>query len=535
MTEFKSDSPERTFEELSQANSTTSDEKINNAKNSSSADEYSKAILSESTKDDERSVLALSDDEKDKEIEKMATEMGINHKKLMMKIDFFVVPPFILLYFLAFLDRVNISNAKVYGMEDELGLHGNQFNTALTIFFVPYVFFEVLSNYLMKIVSPHLWLGTMIFLFGIAGMCQAFIKNYSGLIACRFFLGVFESGSFPALFYLLSSYYCKRESQRRFSFFFSCTCLAGGCAGAIAFRIHDLDGVRGYSSWQWIFLIEGAITAFLAIFLYFAIADFPEQARFLNDNERKFLKRKLEYDAGKSAFEVNMNWRDILGFYKLPQAYLTALCYFALVIPSYGYAYFAPTIIKYLGYTSWSANEHSIYPWILAWGFTCILSIASDKARLRLPFALFSCIIAIVGFAMVMASEDYKVKYAGCFLAVTGLYSAMPAVVCLFSLNFAGHRNKSVGTSTIVGFGNIGGIISPWLFPNTDAPNYHTGMVVSIFFVALSFVVTCLYTLYTVRMNKLKQTPDYREKWALKDERTKLIDGDLNPDFKYMY
>ncbi|CCG91119.1 Hypothetical protein PCPN_1754 [Pediococcus pentosaceus IE-3] len=84
----------------------------------------------------------MSDDEKDKEIEKMATEMGINHKKLMMKIDFYVVPPFILLYFLAFLDRVNISNAKVYGMEDELGLHGNQFNTALTIFFVPYVFFE---------------------------------------------------------------------------------------------------------------------------------------------------------------------------------------------------------------------------------------------------------------------------------------------------------------------------------------------------------------------------------------------------------
>lgn len=111
----------------------------------------------------------------------------------------------------------------------------------------------------------------------------------------------------------------------------------------------------------------------------------------------------------------------------------------------------------------------------------------------------------------------------------------MPAVVCLFSLNFAGHRNKSVGTSTIVGFGNIGGIISPWLFPNADAPNYHTGMVVSIFFVALSFVVTCVYTLYTVRMNKLKRTPDYREKWALKDERTKLIDGDLNPDFKYMY
>lgn len=479
--------------------------------------------------------LALSEEEKDRKIDEMANDMGINQRKLMAKIDLFVVPPFILLYFLAFLDRVNISNAKVYNMEKDLGLKGNQFNTALTIFFVPYVFFEVLSNYLMKIVKPHIWLGSMIFLFGIAGMCQAFVKGYGGLIACRFFLGVFESGSFPALFYLLSAYYRKKESQRRFSFFFSCTCLAGGCAGAIAFRIHDIDGVRGYSSWQWIFLIEGAATAFLAIFLFFAIADFPEQARFLNETERTFLKKKLEYDAGKSAFELHLTFKDVIGFYKQPAAYLTALCYFALVIPSYGYAYFAPTIIKFLGYTAWSANEHSIYPWILAWGLTCVLAILSDKTKMRLPFALFSCILAIVGFSMVMASSDYKVKYAGCFLAVTGLYSAMPAVVCLYSLNFGGHRNKSVGTSTIVGFGNIGGIISPWLFPNTDAPNYHTGMAVSVFFVALAFVTTCCYTAYTMYLNKIKQTETYRRNWALKDTRTKLLEGDYNPDFKYMY
>ncbi|QPG75582.1 hypothetical protein FOA43_002939 [Brettanomyces nanus] len=521
-TTIKSEVPEKTFESPEPPESTSGERALSS--------------LSGVIEDKEQvSDLALTNEEKDRRIDEMALEMGINHRRFMWKLDFFVVPPFILLYFLAFLDRVNISNAKVYGMEDDLGLHGNQFNTALTIFFVPYVFFEVLSNYLMKIIKPHIWLSAMIFLFGIAGMCQAFVKGFGGLLACRFFLGVFESGSFPALFYLLSAYYCKRESQRRFSFFFSCTCLAGGCAGAIAYRIHSLDGVRGFASWQWIFLIEGAITSFLAIVLFFTIADFPEEARFLSNNERKFLKRKLEYDAGKSAYEVKLLLKDVGGFYKLPAAYLSALCYFALVIPSYGYAYFAPTIIKFLGYTAWEANKHSIYPWICAWGVTCVLAFISDKIGRRWPFAFFSCCLAIAGFVMVMVSSNYSVQYAGCFLAVTGLYSAMPAVVCLFSLNFAGHRNKSVGTSTIVGFGNIGGIISPWLFPNSDAPGYHMGMAVSVFFVVFAVAMTFSYTAYTVYLNRIKNTEAYREKWALKDKRAQLIAGDLHPDFKYMY
>ncbi|OUT23234.1 hypothetical protein CAS74_001549 [Pichia kudriavzevii] len=92
--------------------------------------------------------LQLTDEEKKQKVDQLASEMNISQKKLMWKIDLCVVPPFCLLYFLAFLDRVNVSNAKVYGIEKALGLHGNQFATALTVFFVPYIVFEVLSNYL---------------------------------------------------------------------------------------------------------------------------------------------------------------------------------------------------------------------------------------------------------------------------------------------------------------------------------------------------------------------------------------------------
>ena len=94
-------------------------------------------------------------------------------------------------------------------------------------------------------------------------------------------IGITEASTFPSIFYLLSTYYSKAESQRRFSIFFSTTALSGAASGSIAYKIHDLNMVHGLESWRWIFIIEGAITCGCAILLFFLIADFPEEAKFL--------------------------------------------------------------------------------------------------------------------------------------------------------------------------------------------------------------------------------------------------------------
>lgn len=480
--------------------------------------------------------LSLPLSEKEAKVEALAQEMGINHKKLMWKIDICVVPPFCLLYFLAFLDRVNISNAKVYGIEKDLGLVGQQFNTALTVFFVPYIVFEVISNYCLKMVKPHIWLFFLILFFGAVTIGMGFVTNFGGLVACRFLLGIFESGLFPSIFYILANFYSQRESQKRFSTFFSCTCLSGGCAGALAYRIADLDGVHGLSAWQWIFVIEGAFTCGLAFFLYFAIADFPEQARFLSDNEKIFIKRKLEIYSGSSGFETHNTIRDVCKCFKEPMLLLGALSYFGYIIPAYSYAYFAPTIIKGLGYTAMEAQRHSIYPWLCAFGFTIGLAFISDKTGKRLPFALLASAIAVAGLAMILAEgSSYHVKYGGCFLAAMGLYTAMPQIVCWFALNFAGHLRKGVGTAFIVGFGNIGGIIASFIFPNNEAPRYVKGLSIGIAFVCFSIVMNILYFGLVYYRNKQKQSEGYREKWNQLTDRQRVLAGDLHPDFRYLY
>jgi MFS family permease len=170
---------------------------------------------------------------------------NLSERKLITKIDLRVVPVLSILYLLAFLDRTNIANASVFGLVADLNLAGNEYNTALTIFFVPYVIFEIPSNILLKRLKPHVWLSGCMFMFGVVTVCQGLVQGYSGLLTTRFFLGFFETGMFPGSFYLIGMWYKRHEAQKRYTFFFASTTLAGAFGGLLASAIGKMDGICG--------------------------------------------------------------------------------------------------------------------------------------------------------------------------------------------------------------------------------------------------------------------------------------------------
>ena len=117
--------------------------------------------------------------------------------KLLWKLDLHILPILWVLYMFAFLDRVNIGNAKIQGLTKDLHMSGPQYNVASMILFVPYILLEVPSNIILRKVAPSTWLSGLMFFWGITTMCQGFVKTYSELLVCRVFLGVFEAGVFP--------------------------------------------------------------------------------------------------------------------------------------------------------------------------------------------------------------------------------------------------------------------------------------------------------------------------------------------------
>jgi len=377
------------------------------------------------------------------------------------RIDLHVIPFLCILYLLAFLDRVNIANAKSFSLTNDLNLTGVQYNTALTIFFIPYIIFEIPSNIFLKRLRPIVWLSLCMFLFGLVSICQGLVTSYGGLLTTRFFLGLFESGMFPGSFYLIGMWYKRSEAQRRYSFFFSSTTLAGAFGGLLASAIGKMDGMRGYHGWRWIFILEGCLTCIVAVIFFFFIPSFPEDAKWLTEEERNYIRARLQVDQGRSAAERKITLRDIGRVFKDYKVYIGGLMYFGLIVPAYGYAFFAPSIIATYGYSPIRTQLFSVPPWACAFAFAMIIAFLSDKFKHRFLFALIPICVSITGFGiLITVHNNYHLEYAALFLVTMGTYSAMPVIVCWFNMNLGGHHRRAVGIAWQVGFGNIGYVFS---------------------------------------------------------------------------
>ena len=186
-------------------------------------------------------------------------------KKLVRKIDMYLMPSIWLLYLFSYMDRTNIGNAKVAGMDDALNLSDNEYSLAIILFQIAYVCFGVPSNMLLSRMRPSRYIPTIVFvsltpllhpetvqmliccqLWGGVVACLAAINTPAQLLAIRFLLGACEAGYAPAVLFMISMWYRRREQSKRFMIFWTAGILAGAFAGILAGAIASgLDGAHG--------------------------------------------------------------------------------------------------------------------------------------------------------------------------------------------------------------------------------------------------------------------------------------------------
>lgn len=305
--------------------------------------------------------------------------------------------------------------------------------------------------------------------------------------------------------------------------------------------------MRGYRGWRWIFILEGLLTCVIAVFFWFLLPDFPEDAKWLKEDERAYVKARLEADQGKSASERAITFRDVVNVFKDYKVIVGGFMYFGLIVPvwamvvrlstlliwhtqAYGYAFFAPSIIRTYGYSAIQTQLYSVPPWAAAFGFSMLIAWASDRLRHRFFFTLIPIIIGISGFAILLSGTTHlDVRYAALFLVTSGCYSAMPVIVCWFVLNMGGHHRRSVASAWQVGFGNIGGIIATFSFLQKDAPLYKPGYSICIAFICLSAASCVVYLVAVWSQNQDRaKSPDVG---ITEHEQAEL--GDTATTYKY--
>ncbi|GJC83255.1 putative transporter C1002.16c [Colletotrichum liriopes] len=411
-------------------------------------------------------------------------------KKLLRKLDWHIIPFMSLIYLsrLCFLDRTNIGNARLDHLEQDLKLRGIQYNDCLAILFPFYIAAEIPSNMMMKRLRPSIWLTFIMVCWSASMIGQGFVKGYSGLMATRVFLGIFEGGLFPGVNYYITQWYCRHECGFRMALFFSAATLAGAFGGILARGIAEMHGVGGLSAWAWIFIIEGVLSILVSFTAYWAIYDYPATAQFLSDKERSEVQRRLQEDSGHLSNEFNVKyvWQAIKDW----KIYIHMLICMAGFCPIYSIALFLPTIIKNMGYTSNNAQLMSVPPYCFACVFTIAASWYADRVRQRGVILLGFQLVGILGFGLLVGTSKASAQYAGTIFAAIGIYPQIPLGLAWNSSNIGGSLKRGTGIAMQVMGGNCGGIIASYVYLSRDGPRYTTGHSILIGFVSMETNLT---------------------------------------------
>jgi MFS family permease len=285
--------------------------------------------------------------------------------------DLTILPLSAFIYFLCYLDRSNIGNARILNstthndMQTEIGATQYQFNIALMVFLVAYALFEVPSNILLKKLRPSRWLAFLMFSWGAITMGLGGVKTFEATAGVRFLLGMAEAGLFPGLVYYLTFWYRTEERSVRVAFILASATLAGAFGGAIAYGIGHMNGAQGLSAWRWLFLIEGAPSCASAVMVWFLLPDYPEE--FLKGRQREVALARLVVEGSKSSHR-SMTWADAKETLLDWRLYGHYVIYFGVSVPFSSLSLFTPSITAGLGYKDLQAQLMTVPPYAVAYG-----------------------------------------------------------------------------------------------------------------------------------------------------------------------
>ncbi|KAK8113475.1 MFS transporter [Apiospora sp. TS-2023a] len=391
-------------------------------------------------------------------------------QRVVRKLDYRIVPLVSFLFLLSFLDRSNIGNARIAGMEEDLHLEGDEYEWLLTIFYIPYILFEFLII-MWKVLPPHAWACFIVLAWGVIATCQAAVTSWGGLMALRFLLGAAEAGFGPGIPYLLSFFYLRHELGFRSGLFLAAAPLATCFSGALAYGI--TSGHPKLANWRLLFLVEGVPTILMAPVAYFFLPDTPQHARFLTVAEKEAATARGVKQVGNApaARVGSIHWPDVWATLKDPKPWLTAFMYFSCNVSYASLPVFVPTILNQMGFSGVTAQGLSAPPFFLSACITILTTWIADRTRQR--------------GLIIMA---WRRGTRGVFLAAAGVFPAIGNILPWVMNNQGSDSRRGAGMVMLNAIGQCGPLLGTNIFPTREKPYYVKGQSVCaafMFFTAL--------------------------------------------------
>jgi len=376
-------------------------------------------------------------------------------ERVLRRIRWRLLPFLGLLYIVSYLDRVNVSFAKLT-MNSAIGIDDATYAFGAGIFFIGYFLFEVPSNLILERVGARRWIARIMITWGLVSAATAFVTGSTGFVVMRFLLGIAEAGFFPGILLYLTYWFPARERARVVGLFMVALPLSGLIGSPLSAQLMQIDAL-GLAGWQWMFILEGLPAVLLGVVCLALLPDGPRDAGWLGADERAWLASTLAGERDAVATHGHVTLRAAL---VQPRVWALAMAYFGVVLALYGFNFWLPSLISAHGidlqFTGWIAALPFLCgaPFMVWWGRR------SDRLSERTGHLVAVAVLGFAGFAAASAFESLPAQIACLCAAAMGVYAAFP-ILWTFPTTFLAGTAAAAGLAVINSLGNLAGYVGP--------------------------------------------------------------------------
>ena len=394
-------------------------------------------------------------------------------KKLNRKI----IPFVIICYFVANLDKTNISIAALQ-MNADLGLTASMYGLGVGMFYISYIIFEIPSNVIMTRIGARIWIARIMITWGIVSAGMSLVHTPTQLYVMRFLLGMAEAGFTPGIIYYISCWFPKSNRARAMSFFYMGSVLASIIGLPISGFILNMHGIADIAGWRWLFAIEGIPAIILGVMVLWLLPSSPEKAHWLTGSEKEWLVSQLEEDNRNVMVNKNHSWLSAL---KNKVVLLLSLVWFLQAFGSIGITLFLPLILKSIAseQSNFVISLLSAVPFIFACLFMYLNGRHSDLTKERSLHMGLPLILAGVSLGVAIYSDNLLISYILLVLTVGFNFALTPVFWAVTTEKLAGVAAAAsiAFINTIANFVGLG--LPPVLGKIKDVTHsYHYGLLI---------------------------------------------------------
>jgi ACS family tartrate transporter-like MFS transporter len=377
-------------------------------------------------------------------------------RQTMKKVYLRLLPFCFVLYFICYLDRVNIGFAALT-MNKDIGLSAYVFGLGAGAFFWGYFLLEVPSNLILEKVGARLWIGRIMISWGLVSGAFAFTQGPISFFILRFSLGLAEAGFFPGMILYLTYWFPPLHRARIVAGFMAAVPVSIGLGAPVSTAFLELDGALGLAGWKWLFLCEAAPAVIFGVICFFYLTDRPAHATWLTGEQKAWLNAEMQKEKQTvaqhrtfSVLQTMINWRVLA----------LAAIHFGQAGVSVGLAVFVAQIIKGLGLSNMQTGFATVIPYaagtvgMLLWGHY------SDKKNERRWNLTGSCTVMGLGCVIAALLTGSYWSVLGLSLITIGLYASNAHLFPLPSVFLTGPA-LATGIAWVNSVGILGGSVSP--------------------------------------------------------------------------